>query len=156
MSGYPARPARSKFGPIMQNGRAPKIPETDLSANQMNLTFWQASGAGRTVPMATILYDGATPVIVVQALAFDPKQELSNIVVVKNGTGDYTFTFASTYKDESGVDVSFTPRFSMAMFQGGTAGDKSTPFAPVGQDVTVQCRNAAEALIDGTFLLQVW
>lgn len=156
MGGFPARPARSKFGPTMKNKRRPTIAETDLSADQVNLSFWQAAGSGRTLPLATILFDGAIPIIVSQALAFDPKQELGLIDVVKNGTGDYTFTFASSYKDENGVDTPFAPQFSMTMLQGGNPGDKATPFDPSGQDVLVRVRDAAEVLIDGTFLLQVW
>lgn len=156
MSGFPNRPARIVFGPQMKNKRPPVIAETDLNANQMNLDFWQVAGAGRVVAMAVILFDGVTPAIISQALAFDPRQELEDIAFVKNATGDYTFTFASTYKDEQGNDVSFAPRFSMAQFQGGTPGDKATPFDPSGQDVLVRVRNAAEALIDGTFMLQVW
>ncbi len=156
MSGFPDRPPRIKFGPNMQNRRDPKIAETDLSANQMNLTFWQAAGASRTVPMATILFDGVTPAIIAQALAFDPKQELGAIGFAKNGTGDYTFTFASTYPNEAGVATPFSPRFAMAMLQGGTPGDKATPLSPSGQNVTVRVRDSAETLIDGTFLVQVW
>lgn len=154
--GFPERTARTGFGPEMKNKRAPIIPETDLTADQMNLTFWQMSGGGRTLPMALLLLDGATPSLLFQALAFDPNQELDNIAFVKNGTGDYTFTFASTYNNEKGNPVSFVPRMSMAFIQGGTAGDKSTPLVPVGQDVTVRIRDASEVLVDGTFVVAVW
>ncbi len=154
--GFPERPPRVAFGPEMKNKRPPQIPETDLSADQVNLDFWQISGAGRTLPMAVFLYDGATPNLIFQAMAFDPNQELADLTIVKNGTGDYTFTFEATYKNEKGQDIAFVPRMSMAMFQGGTAGDKATPFPPFGQDILVRVRNAAEALIDGTFMLAVW
>ena len=79
--GFPDRPPRAAFGPQMKNKRAPVIAETDFSANQANLSFWQAAGAGRTVAMATILYDGVADSILSQALAFDPQQELDPLLL---------------------------------------------------------------------------
>ncbi len=154
--GFPERQPRLGFGPEMKNKRAPVNLETDLTADQMNLTFWQMAGAGRTLPMLLILFDGTTPAVTFQAAAYDPNQELDNIAFVDNGTGDYTFTFETTYKNEKGQDISFVPRMSIAMIQGGTAGDKATPDTVSGQDVRVTVRNAAETLIDGTFVLAVW
>lgn len=156
MSGYPDRPARVAFGPTMQNKRTPKIPEKDLSAEQVNLDFWQIAGAGRVLPMALILFDGATPSILYQALAFDPKQELGDLAFVKNGTGDYTFSFNSTYPNQVGNARPFVPRMSMAMVQGGAMGTRALAAVPAAQDVQVQVRNAADALTDATFVLAVW
>lgn len=156
MPGFPNRPPRPAFGPEMQNVREPVIPEKDLAANQMNLTFWQAAGAGRTVPMAVILYDGVATSVLFQVLAFDPKQELGDIAIVRGSAGVYTATFASTYKDEQGADVPFTPRASMVALQNGAVGSKANVFIPSGQDVLVQVRDSGEVLIDGTFLLAVW
>lgn len=156
MSGFPNRPARVAFGPQMQNVRAPVIPEKDLSANQMNLTFWQLAGAGRTLPMAVLLFDGAAPAILYQTLAFDPRQELGELAFAKAGTGDYTFTFASTYKDQRGSDTPYSPIIGMAMVQNGAPGTKAQAFVPVAQAIKVEVRDIAEALVDGTFLLAVW
>lgn len=155
--GFPDRPPRIGFGPQMRNKRPPINSETDLTADQMNLDFWQIAGAGRTLPMTMILFDGGgTPAVIFQAAAYDPNQELPLIAFVKNGTGDYTFTFDATYDDEKGQPISFVPRMSIAAAQGGAAGTKATPLLPVGQDVLVEVRNAAEALVDGTFVLAVW
>lgn len=154
--GFPERTARTGFGPEMKNKRAPIIPETDLSADQMNLSFWQMAGAGRTLPMAVILFDGATPTIVFQTAAFDPNQELPPIAFVKDGTGDYTFTFAGTYNNEKGNPVSFVPRMSMAFVQGGAVGTIATAFIPNGQDVSIDVRDVGDVFIDGTFVLAVW
>ena len=156
MSGYPNRPPRIAFGPQMLNKRDPTNAETDLNADQMNLSFWQMAGAGRVLPMAMLLFNGTVPEIIFQSLAFDPKQELGALAFVKDATGDYTFTFATTYKDESGADVSFTPQFSMAMVQGGAVGTKANPQTVNGQNVQVLVRDNVEALIDGTFMLAVW
>lgn len=155
--GFPERPPRIAFGPEMRNKRPPINAETDLTADQMNLDFWQISGAGRTLPMTVILFDGGgTPAVIFQAAAYDPNQELANIAFVKNGTGDYTFTFESTYDNEKGQPISFVPRFSMAMVQGGAAGTKANTMIVSGQDVQVLVRNNVEALIDATFMLAVW
>ena len=155
--GFPERPQRIGFGPEMRNKRPPINAETDLTADQMNLDFWQMAGAGRTLPMTVILFDGGgTPAVIFQAAAYDPNQELANIAFVKNGTGDYTFTFESTYNNEKGQPISFVPRMSMAMVQGGAAGTKATPFVPDGQDISVEVRDVNEAFIDGTFILAVW
>ena len=155
-NGFPNRPARIDFGPEMQNKRAPTNSETDLNADQMNLTFWQTAGAGRVLPMAVILFDGVAPAITFQALAFDPRGELSLLAFVKDATGDYTFTFATTYKDESGKDVSFVPRFAICMTQGGAIGDKATAVVPSGQSVQVTYRDSSDILTDGVFMLAVW
>lgn len=144
----------------MRNARPPVTPETDLSASQVNLMFWQLAGGGRTLPMAIFLYDGATPQVLFQALAFDPDGLLGNVPVVKNGTGDYTWTFASTYPDEKGVAQPYQPRAAMAFTQGAPAGVKANAFNPgiggAGQDIQVIVRDAAELVTDATFLLAVW
>lgn len=141
----------------MRNKRNPINLETDLTADQMNLDFWQISGAGRTLPMTIILFDGGvTPSVLFQAAAYDPNQELPPIAFVKNGTGDYTFTFESTYENEQGAPTSFVPRYSMAFVQGGVAGTIATPFGPSGQSITVNVRDSSQVLIDGTFVLAVW
>jgi hypothetical protein len=140
----------------MKNARAPVNPETDLNANQMNLTFWQAAGASRTTPMAVILFDGATPEVLLQSFAFDPDQLLDTIQFNKLGTGSYNFTFEATYKDEQGQDRPFAPKAAVAMIQGGAAGDIAVPGFISGQVVPVQVRDAMDANVDGTFLLLVW
>jgi len=156
MSGYPNIPTRQDFGPEMENVRPPVMPTRDLSAGQMNLSFWQTAGAGRTLPQALILFDGTIPGIVSQSLAFDPRQELGNITFVDNGVGDYTFTFASTYKDQRGADVAFAPLGAIAVPQNVAAGVEASPTLISGQDVTIEVVDAASAPLDAIILLQVW
>ena len=156
MSGYPNIPARVAYGPQMRNKFEPRIADTDLAADSVNLTFWQIAGAARVLPMALILFDGVTPQILSQALAFDPKQELGDIAFVDNGVGDYTFTFAGTYLNQNGAATPFVPSFSAPFVQGGAAGTKANSFLPSGQDVRVVVRDIAEASIDATFVLAVW
>ena len=130
-------------------------PQKELDADQMNLTFWQVAGAGRVLPQATIVYVGATPLLTYQALAFDPRELLGNIANAKTGVGVYTFTFASTYKDEAGNDVAFTPRAAQAMVQGAAAQVQAVPNLN-GQVVQVIVMDGAGAPADATILLMVW
>ena len=60
MTGFPERPVRAAFGPEMKNKHAPVNAETDLSADQVNLDFWQMAGAGRVLPMMVLMFNGTT------------------------------------------------------------------------------------------------
>lgn len=154
MSGFPNIPRRVDFGPEMRDARPPIIPETDLSANQMNLTFWQVAGAGRVLPQAVLVFDPDSPEITFQALAFDPRQLLGPVDFVVNGTGDYTFTFATTYRDEQGTPVSFTPAGAMAHVQ--EAANLFGHASVSGQDVNVRVLDSADAADDGIVIVLVW
>ncbi len=162
MTGFPNRPARLAFGPNMRNKRPPAIADKDLSANQVNLNFWQTAGSGRTTPMAVFLYDGAGDgglgKMLFQAFAFDPNQliQLGDFDVVKNGTGDYTFTFATNYPDETGNPIPFVPRMSQSQVQNGGTTEFASSFLPIGQSIQVQVRNTSDTLVDRTIMLAVW
>lgn len=156
--GFPDRSARVDFGPEMKNVRPPVIADTDLSAEQMNLTFWQTAGAGRVVPMAIFTYDGVNDVILTQAAAFDPRQELSApITAAKTGTGLYEFTFAGTYQNERGADRPFVPRAALAFVQGGAATDFAHVFALDGsQVVSISVLQPGPVAVDATVFVLVW
>lgn len=155
MSGFPNKPTREQFGPNMENARPPVIPEKDLSAAQVNLAFWQAAGSGRTCAAALVLIDGATPDILLQNMTFDPNQTLPDLALVKNGTGDYTITFAATYQDQNGQDVSFVPKAAMAHIQESLL-NATEQVEVSGQDVNVKTYNNVPNPIDTTVLLLVW
>lgn len=155
MSGFPNTPTRVAFGPEMENEFPPTNPKRDLEANSINLTFWQTAGAGRVLPKALIIYDLVADSILFQALAFDPRGELSNIAHTKNGTGDVTFTFASTYKDQNGNDANFTPKAATADVQSSTAGDNGNASVSA-QTVNVLVFNVSAVAIDRTIIVQVW
>jgi len=121
----------------------------------MNLSFWQVAGAGRVLPLAVFVYDGTTEQLTLQALAFDPRSELDDVPVVKNATGDYTLTLASTYKDEVGTNVAFVPRAAMAYVQGGNVQDQAVPTI-AGQTVNVKVADGTDAAIDRVVLILVW
>ena len=157
MSGYPATPARIAFGPHMENGRTPENAKTDLTATQMNLTFWQTAGAGRVLPQAIFVFDFNTASMLFQAYAFDPRQKLNAPVeIVINGVGDYTFTFASAYKNQNGVDAPFTPKAAMAMVQNPSEDSSRANVAIDGQTVQVVTRIGEDVPIHEVVLVGVW
>jgi hypothetical protein len=155
MSGFPNRPTRTTFGPTLEDARPVTNPQRELGADVMNLAFWQLAGAGAVLPMAIVVYNGATPAILYQALAFDPKSLLGNITSVKNGAGDYRFTFASSYPDENGNATSFTPSAAMAFVQ-GSAAQVAAVATLNGQHVDVTVQNGAGTPTDATIIVAVW
>jgi len=155
MPGFPRIPSRSAFGPTFQNVRPVKDPARELDAATMNLLAWQVAGAGRTVPQAWLTYDGSIPSMVDYREAFSPRVDVGIPGNVKNGTGDYTFTYAATYEDENGAEVSFAPSMAIAAVQNGAAGVEATA-AVSGQTIRVRVRNAAGTFVDGIVLLLVW
>lgn len=154
-SGFPNRPARSSFGPTMTNVRAVVRPEKELDAGNVNLALWQVAGAGRTMPVGVLGYNGTTQARLFQLLAWDSNNKLVAIPAVKNSTGNYTFTFASTYKDEGGRDVVFAPVAAMAFVQGAAAQVAAVATLQL-QAVTVVVQNAAGAATDAIIILLVW
>lgn len=157
-SGFPNRPDRNDFGPPLVNVRPVTQPDRELGAEPVNLAWWQAAGAGRTVPMATIIYNGTTNTLVHRALAFDPNEVLppSAVTIVKNGTGDYTVTFQASYPDEAGRQVVFAPRAALAMVQSNVNPNIQGVCGVSGQSVTVRVANASNVATDGVVLIQVW
>jgi len=156
--GFPNVPNRSAFGPTYENKRKVQDANKELGADVINLLMWQIAGASRVVAQATLIYDPVTDKITYQALAFDPKNELPSIAVVKNGVGDYTFTFAATYLNQQGTATPFLPRMARASVQQTAvylANLAATTFLN-NLDVQVQVRDAAATLIDRPVLLLVW
>lgn len=154
-SGFPNRPARASFGPTLSNVRPIVRPEKELDAGNVNLAFWQVAGAGRTCAAAVLGYNGATQARLFQALAWDSNGALAAIPAVKDGTGAYTFTFASTYKDEGGRDVAFQPQAAMVFVQGSTSQVQGVATIAL-QTVVVAIKNGSNVATDASFMLMVW
>lgn len=105
--GFPNRFKRSDLGPKFRNGYPVENPETDLSDAAVNAAFWQTAGAGLIVPRAKLIaeWNGSSFTILEQAEAWNPNLDQAHPVLARLGTGDYSYTFASTYKNELGEDV---------------------------------------------------
>lgn len=72
----------------------------------------------------------------------------------RNGNGDVTFTFASSYDDEYSVSQSFAPVHAKGQLHGSTAGNAPTVVS--GQTVRVRAFNSGGAAIsDATVTLIV-
>lgn len=155
MTGFPARPSRSGFGPNLVNARPVTQPDKELDAGIVDLAWWQAAGAGRVTPLVVLIYNGTTQARVHQALAWDASNKLPPIPAVKDGTGQYTFTFASGYLNEKGVSTSFVPRAAVAFVQGAAAQVQANCTVN-GQAVSVEVANQSNTLVDATLILMVW
>lgn len=94
----------------MVDERLPANPRRELTAAQANLLFWQLGGLGLCAPLALIVFDCVAEELIYGAFAWDgtiyendaPPAYLG---VVKNGTGDFTFTFDASLDgipDENG------------------------------------------------------
>lgn len=158
MAGYPDLPTRDTFGPERENVRPIRNPAKELGADEMNLSFWQIAGAGRTLPLVLIIFDPALAPgsqVKFQALAFDPQQELPVISPVINGVGSYTWTFETTYPNERGTLRPFTPKAGMAMTQ-GAAPEVKAGVTISGQDVIIAVQDAADLGVDAPVIFMVW
>lgn len=125
----------------------------------MNLDFWQNAGMGLVVPRVAIGVDSlGTPVNAnfYQGLAWDPKQLLPDIIVTRNGIGDYTAEFASTYVDQDDVDVATSLKMGMAI-PVGTANLNGIVELPDAQTANIFLFTAdTGASVDSNFILLIW
>ncbi len=71
----------------------------------------------------------------------------------RNGTGDVTFTFASTYSDSYAVSGGFTPQHAIATLHGSSAGEGVVAIS--GQTVRVRAFNGGATIADPRLTLVV-
>lgn len=108
MSGFPARILRSILGPKFVNTNPVEQPENDIGDRQFNAAFHQLSGMNLIVARAALIatYSGGSFQIAHRAEAWNPENEQTHPAPARAAAGSYTYTFASTYKDQEGTDVS--------------------------------------------------
>lgn len=162
MSGFPARPGRSAFGPTYLNRYPVRDNTRQLDATVINLAMWQLAGAGRCAPLGVIHYDGSADTVTAYAFAFDPNGQLTveddpdaDVRVEKLGTGTYRVTFAATYQDQRGESVTFVPAAVVPVVQDG-ASQVAALAAVDGQVATIEIRDENNALLDGELFIRVW
>jgi hypothetical protein len=108
MSGFPSRLLRSIFGPkVLVNTNPVENPNSDLGAEAFMPLFHQVAGMNLLAPRAVLLgfYTGAVLTIQHQAEAWSPDNDQVHPTPARSAAGVYTYTFASTYKDENGADI---------------------------------------------------
>lgn len=121
MSGFPLRPSRDTYGPQLRDVYAADNPETDIPAAAFNTLFWQVAGLGAAHPVRAIAiaeYSGGALSTIYQAEAWNPNNDVTHPVVERTGTGTYTITFAPSYPDETGAEVSLSLLYARAKFLG--------------------------------------
>jgi hypothetical protein len=110
MSGFPRRPSRKTFGPTFKNERPVRNPETQASAELVNLLAFQVAGGGLMVPRAWVIFDAtggpADPPIIAGAQSWNPDgnttPEYAPPVIARTSAGLYTINYNSDYPDENG------------------------------------------------------
>jgi hypothetical protein len=105
MSGYPARVARSNFGPQYVDKYPPANPEQEFASKELNLLCWQVAGVNAAAPRGMVSVDASSTAAtaLAQGFAWDPDQELPLLTFTRTGLGTYEFTLpSSTYADAEG------------------------------------------------------
>ncbi len=110
MPGYPTRVIRSSFGPRRVNPRPVEHPESEVGAEHYNPAFHQIAGLNlATVGRASVIaeWDSGSAQFVIghQEEAWNSERDQARPLLERTAAGSYTYTFASTYKDEDGTDV---------------------------------------------------
>ncbi len=106
--GFPKRFTRDQLGPTLRNTYPVENPETDIGAETWNAVFHQTSGMNLIVPRVALIatWGGSAFNIAHQAEAWNPRGTQAHPTLARTSTGLYTYTFASTYLDEDGVEQS--------------------------------------------------
>lgn len=109
MSGYPTLITRAALGPTYKDERPVENPETDLGARALNLAFWQLSGVQMAAPRALLIAEWNTTSSAFdlsrQGEAWSP-QSTSAPTLARSAAGKYSYTFAASYPDVDGTEVS--------------------------------------------------
>lgn len=111
--GFPNRPGRRTFGPILKNASPVKNPELQPDADKFNLGFFQIAGSGLMVPRAWALVDGTggggSARLVAHAESWNPDGDQPAPVFAYTSTGLYTLTYQASYLDDNGASVVVSP-----------------------------------------------
>jgi hypothetical protein len=108
--------------------------------------------------LGVIIYDpNAIPgeQVKFQGLAFDPYRKLPNILPTVNATGDFVWSFESSYPDQRGVSVPWLPKGAVAMPQSSSPGVEAG-VTVAGNTVRVETQDASDTPIDVAFILLIW
>ena len=161
--GFPNRITRADLGPPHVNEHPVEHPETEVGAEVVEPLLHQVVGANLVLPRAVVAanWNGADFDYEHQQEAWNPDNAQVRPVLDRSGTGVYTWTFASTYKDETGEDIATlirAPRISSHKTLSAFA-DRivAEAWIPSGTPLVVQVRlwSAAGTPEDAPFRLEV-
>lgn len=135
--------------------QGPIDPLTDIAANEWCRSAEDLAGTARTADFAVIQYtnnDGSPAAPTINTAKLMTGVNLAGYAgdaapagfpsAARNGTGDVTFTFASTYTDAYGVSQALTIRGAQVTVNTTTIGYDATA-SWSGQTVTVKVTDAA-------------
>jgi hypothetical protein len=155
MSGFPTRPSRTSFGPVVLVNRFPvRRNDREIGADTFMLGWWQLAGLGVVTDLAwaSITWDGAAVAVAANGEAWNPGGGYTP-PVERVAAGTYRLTYPATANDEAGVAVPVAFRGAKAFPQG--SGDRRATAEVTGaRVVTVYLRDAAGALVDGSVLVE--
>lgn len=131
-------------------------PTTDVTAEQFSRLVEDVAQLARVAEFVTMVVQcndasPAAPTIV-------SRNQLAGAAPsgARNGNGDVTFTFASSYLDAYGVSGALNITAAHATIQGATAGD-ANPEIVSATVVRVRCVNTSGAAMSGPrFTLSIW
>lgn len=178
-TGWPVRTGRSAFGPTMREDRPSVRPDQELDAAKVELLWWQLAGLGMCAPLAMMFNDPFSVESLLPRIrwaTFAWYQQIvidvvyasmpSFVTVVKNGAGDFTYTFAATALGRDGLPHTLTVRGAVAQPCGIQNGEEDTVPANLRCEVTVtgnavRVRNreppgTGTALIDAPVVVMVY
>lgn len=127
---FPVRISRAALGGKPSNRFRVVNPLKEPGADVFDLLYWTAAGCNVVVPIATVIFDGATAVIQASGEAWDPDGAFVP-TVSRTSAGVYVVTYAATYNDHLGVAQTTALK-----------GARATPQA------TVRTKSAAKVRVD--------
>jgi len=164
MGGFPTRITRTAIGPDLEDRYPVTDPNKEIGAKDFNLVFWQLCGLNLTSWQRAVVaasWNGSAFDYLYQEEAWNSKRTQSHPSLARSAAGVYTYTFASTYKDEEGADISTglrIPRASL-MAEVTAYANRREIFAwiPAGTPLVVQIRifDSSGTGQDEPFVLEV-
>jgi len=143
-------------------------PTTDVSAEEFARMTADLEAVARTAPFATITYlnkDASPAAPTIECVYMQTGVTLVSYAgdtppagfpsAARNGTGDVTFTFASSYSDPYSVAGSFSVKHVGADVQAATA-CRAMPTIVTSTTVQVKCFSGGIAVGDKRVTLEVW
>lgn len=158
---FPNRPRRSTFGPTLEDAYPVENTKQQIGAGTFNPAFWTAAGGAQILPRASLIasYNGSVFVYSWQSEAWNPDGDQAHPVLTRQSTGLYRYTFASTYKDETGSDVPivlYGARCSAGLGSGNKIYPWAWPNAVTPLQVDIDLRDSGGTVRDAPFWLEVF
>lgn len=168
MAGFPLRHLLSFFGPKLRDARPIENPVLETGQHRLNLTESIAAASSLLLPRVSLIAEWNATfgkfTVFHQEEAWNAKHELPHPTLERLADGYYTYTFASSYPDNDGIQVPtviYAARLTVIQevnsggaaptYKHGTELSGST-----GLSVQFFIKDESSALIDRRFWLEVF